>query len=261
MKNRLLIFSLALVGSHVSAQQPAEKTGTPSTRQVPTGPLLKPAPEFSAWRIDFIYTEEKSSQNSRAISSALVLSQAESERRLQRVDVTKTGKIIHEFAAYLSGKQVDTWDEGSMQYVKQTGATFWLAKNGVGLDGKPNDATYVPFPALGFRDMDWINAKTYVATIAFGDRSCLVFVRSGADKLDATDSAKLKKQLDTQDVVAYVDADSRLPISMRMGRTVQAYRFGVPPAEMQVLPQDLQAEIKRGEDARARLNVMAPRPY
>lgn len=266
MKTRLCIVALTLLFAAVSslAQDAPRRDApaSPSPRPAPpVGPLLKPAPDFSAWEIAFIYPEDSSGKATTTAGSTPAVNRTENARRLRQVNTTKTGKIIHEVSMYASGKQVDTWHDGKIQYQKQAGAGFWVARNGTVLDGTSTDNSYVAFPNSGFRDLDWVTDKTYVATVPYGDRACLVFVQTGANKIDTNDPARLKQILDGQEVVAYVDAETRLPISHRIGKILRVYKFTAPPSEMQTFPPDLAGEIKRGEDARTRVNTMAPRPY
>ena len=259
MKRLFLILALALASVPAHAQTPratraeSPDASPPARPTPPSGRLLQPAPEFSAWEMRIIYPEET--------PAAATANRADNTRRLTQVNTTKTGKIIHEVSIFADNRQTDLWNNGPMQYEKQTGATYWTARDGRITDRGLTDGKYVAPPATGFRDLDWIAAGNYVGTVASGGRSCLVFAQTGAEKANATDPAALKQQVDALPIVAYVDAETRLPISLRMGRTVRSYRFGSPPTAMQTLPADLAAEVKKGEDARTRTNTLAPRPY
>lgn len=259
MKRLLPILALLLAGVSAHAQTPRATRTTPPDASPPArptppaGPLLGPAPEFSAWEIRMIYPEETP-----AVAAA---NRADNARRLVQVNTTKTGKILHEVSLFADNRQTDLWNNGPMQYEKQTGASYWTARDGRITDRGLTDGKYVAPTATGFHDLDWVGAGSYVGTVAIGGRNCLVCAQTGAEKVNATDAAGWKQQVDALPVVAYIDAETRLPISLRTGRTVRSYRFGSPPTAMQTLPPDLNAEIKKGEDARTRTNTLAPRPY
>ena len=257
MKRYLLILALALVAAHAHAQRPASNNAPaaspPARPTPPAGPLLQPAPEFSAWEIRIIYPEE-----SAAVTAA---KRADNARRLVQINTTKTGRVVHEVTRFADDRQTDIWDNGPLQYEKQTGASYWTACAGRIADRESTGGKCVAPTKTGFRDLDWVNACDYVGTVAFREQKCLVFAQVGAEKVDADDADALKRQLDALPVVAYIDTETRLPVSLRMGRTVHFYRFGSPPTAMQTLPADLTAEIKKGEDARLRTNTLAPRPY
>ncbi len=251
MKHWFLILVLLVGGESVQAQEGAP--ATPAPRPVPpSGPLLQNAPEFSNWETNFTYPEDSAKKDK---------APANRETLPQQIITTKTGTIIHEVATSLGGKQTDKWYNGKLQYEKSATSGSWRVKTGSVTNGAYDDRTYVPFSATGFRDLDWISASTYVGTIPYGNRTCLVFSKVGADKVNLGDSSTQKKTLGTLQTVAYIDAETRLPISMRDGGSVRVYHFTTPPTEMQTYPADLATDLKKGRDAQTRLLQLAPRPY
>ena len=263
MKTANLIYVIILcLGVAARAQQtPPDHPSSESNEKPvpPPGCLLNDAPEFSSWQVKFTYLDEPSKKDKP--SSEQKPNFTDLERRAKEVLTTKTRKIVHEVTTYVTGKQSDRWYNGKILYQKDTNLSGWLFKEGLTFRGAYTDDSYSPLPACGFRDLDWINSKTYAGTIANGDRKYLIFVSQDAERLDLSNPAKQKQQLDFLSTVAYIDSETRLPVSVRINGALRTYQFTAPPSEMQNFPADLAAEVKRGEDARIRALQLAPRPY
>jgi hypothetical protein len=88
-----------------------------------------------------------------------------------------------------------------------------------------------------------------------------VFAPGGAAKLDLSNPAHIKELLAAKPLVAYVSAETRLPVALRSGAITQRFHFASPPSVMQSLPAELLDQIRKGEQARQRLYQPAPRPY
>jgi hypothetical protein len=177
----------------------------------------------------------------------------------RKVLVTKTQDIIHEETWYVSDKKLDKWQQGERFYFKAPGLSFWAAydqasqKNNLTLDPK-----LLPFPKTGFRGLDWIGTQTYAGTMKSDKGNLLlVFVPQNADKLDVNDA----KALERQSLIAYIDVETRLPSIVRERNVVCTYAFYPPPGTIQALPPDLAAEIKAGDEKRAKLNSAPVKEY
>ena len=174
---------------------------------------------------------------------------------------TKTGRTIHEVRLDILGHGTDTWFDAGVQYTKFEKDSAWYRSDRSTGGDTSAEASYHPLPASGFRDLEWIKAENYAGTAPYDKHDCLVFVPTGADKLDLNGAGDAQKKLKALDTVAYVDADSRLPVAVRTRGDLRTFQFDPPPMEMQTLPVDLTTQVKKGEDARTRLNQTAPRPY
>ena len=138
--------------------------------------------------------------------------------------------------------------------------SIWYGSDGqlVGNSGiAPN---YHPLPAIGYRDVDFIKEDNYAGTIPYKQKPCFVFVPGGTGTINLS-NAKDAKKLEKLDTVGYVDAKTRLPVEVRSHGETRVFQFDPPPKRMQTLPTELVAQIRRGNDARTRLNQPAPRPY
>ena len=221
----------------------------------PVGPLLRPPGDFARWEITSVYATKlpKKDRPSRRVKGATA---APADDHLQKLVTTKTGRLVHEERTDLSQRTTDVWYDGGTQYTHPSGASGWLRT-----ESKSGDSSYQPLPELGYRNVDLVKAENYVGTLTYDKRPCLVFVPNSARKLDWTKPAAAQKQLKSLDAVALVDADTRLPVEIRADGETRTFQFDPPPTRMQTLPADLTAQIKKGDDARTRLNQPAPRPY
>ncbi len=226
----------------------AQQSAAPNP-ELPSGPLLKSVPEFSQWEIEVTHPIDPA--NTRKSEKA----------QAGRIVTTKTGDIIHETTDH-NGQRSEKWFVGPLQYTKASGRREWLESDGsVGADGARLDPDYSPLPASGFRDLEWVTAGTYCGVFRHEDRECLVFVPLDLAGVTTHPRTVSKEFLDAQDTLAYIDAESRLPVLARIGGENRVYRFKPAPTEMQLLPLDISGQMEKGEAARSRLLEAPPRPY
>src|SRR5439155_739816 len=79
---------------------------------------------------------------------------------------------------------------------------------------------------------------------------CLVFVLDGAAALDGGDQ---QQALEDQKTIAYIDAETRLPVLLRINGETRKFQFDAPPTAMLTLPEEIADQVKKGEEARTRL--------
>ncbi len=243
-----LVFAIALTFALGSDRSIAQDNPA-GAFEMPAGALLKAAPEFSKWTVTFDYP-------SRQGTNPPPLTGDETHQ----VSVTKTGKIVSEDVVDGRGCHLETWYFGDQQYRKPHGKNVWYLSVPARHDS-PVDPDYTPLPANGFRDWEWVGKDSFVGTMALDDGKWLVFVPGGAKTMDLTNPARIRERLAALPVVAYVNAETRLPHLLRAGGVTQRFLFGAPPAGIQTPPPDLVEQIKKGEEARSRLLQHAPRPY
>ena len=241
--------SLAFVAV-TRAQQPAQTA--PAKPEPPQGQLLVNAPDFSRWVVDYTYPEDRDRNAAASMAPAV-------KARPRRTILIKTREILSSEIIDVGGRTTRRWYSGSTQYSKRDGEALW-GRSGPSGPGSATDFFYVPMPANGFPDFDLVSAENYAGVAQYGGVAALVFLHGGSNKINLADVKEIA-QLASQPVVAYIDAKSRLPLGLKIGGEQRKYTFLTPPSAMQVLPPDLAAEIKKGEDGRARLNQPAPRPY
>ena len=224
-----------------SAQGPGLTT---PKRQLPSGTLLNNAPNSSQWKIAFSYPQDQSVDKRSSQSLQPNLPRA--------VLVTKTQSTIHEEILLVSGRKLNKWQVGQTFYVVAPGTDFWGEYDARYRASSPTtDPSALPIPDTGFRNLEWVNENTYAGTLKTSSGTYFVFVPSDADKIDINDP----KALSSPPKVAYIDANTRLPATLRVGEVVQNYSFLTPPGSPLSLPADLQASIKKGDEIRAKADL------
>ncbi len=252
MKILLFLPILCLCAAFARAQSPSPAAANP-----PAGPLLRAVPDCSQWEITFRYPDDRRSKE----RGAPVQADASRNARPRKTVTTKTGRIVHEQQTDVIDRVTEWWFDGPTQYYKTAGDALWLqllpdAHQSVGMA-----TTYRALPPSGYHDLEWINETTYVGTILYGQGNCLVFAPKGARSLDLSDPAQRPKLLEAAHTLAYVDADTRLPLAVKAGGVVRTFVFDAPPTQAQRFPADLAEQIKKAGEGRARLELPAARPY
>lgn len=244
------ILAVCWVTPVIQAQQPspASKPKPPP----PSGPLLAPAPDFSEWQIAFAYPQDKKDKQKTPVPTPL------NPELPRTILVTKTQKVIHEQIALVSGKTMSKWQLGQDFYLKPPGQSYWGFYNSTYFKNNPtSDATYMPVPENGFRDLDWVSGETYAGTIQSAAGAYLVFVPENARTIDVSNA----KALQAATKIVYVNAQTRLPGTVRLGDVVRTYTFRPPPAAPQSLPADLAAEKKKSDEINARFKAAPAKEY
>ncbi len=231
----------------------------PPLADAPSDPLLQSAPDFSQWEIAFTYPKDPRSQPTAKPSGKVPAATAICPGKSV---TTRTRQIVHEDVTDLDGQRTEKWHIGTLQYARPPGQKVWFESDAGGLaDGTAIDANYSPFPASGFRDLDWISRTTYLGTLKFNDRDCLVFTPDDSPNNVSVDRAQQLANWESLPTVACIDAVTRLPVLVRINGETRRFTFCDPPAEMQVLPSDLAEQVKKAEEARTRLLQQPQRPY
>lgn len=233
---------VSCIAAFVSAQEPP-----PIAPALPDGPLLKSAPNYSKWTIS--YGVPKDSKAAPMSADAP-----------HRAAVSKTQNILHEAVFDGRGCCTDTWYLGVQQYRKPHGGKAWFLSEPAAVN-TAQDSSYDPLPASGYRDWEWVGKDAYVGTVEFEGRPSLAFIPGGIKVLGTVDSEKLKELLEAQPHIAYVDAQSRLPVMQKKGTVELRYRFESLPQSLLTLPPELATQIRKNEEARTRLLQPAARPY
>jgi len=218
----------------------------PATRpEPPAGPLLAPAPDFSQWVVTFSYPGERDQSTPSSASAPSI-----TETRTRTITTTKTKDIVHEETIGVRGEKRDDWHIGLNQYAKLPSSNTWFL-------GQPD----VKFPASGFRDLDWITTEGYIGTVKLGGRPCLVFAPDAPPSLGLSGATPQAKDLEALPRVAYIDAESRLPVQVQENGTIRFFRFNSPPTDMLTPPPDLEQELKKAKEIQDRFSRPMQQTY
>ena len=246
---RIFLCLGALVVCGVITANGQDSSASSAHLEIPVGPLLKPAPDFSKWTVSYSYPKAGS-------PGAAAL---DGDQTCQ-VTTTRTGEIISEDIVDGKGHHTELWHVGALQYRKPAGKADWFQSSPANGTNYGN-SDYSPLPSNGYRDWEWVGKDSYVGTLVLENGKWFEFVPGSTKKLDQANPGRMKEQLAAQPLVAYVNAETRFPDTLRTGEVTQRFLFASPPTGMQALPPDLVEQIKKGEEARRRLYQPARRPY
>ena len=145
-------FLVFLAAARVASAQATDQA-------LPDGPLLKPAPEFSRWTVDYSYPQEHQDAT-KGLPVPL-------DPALPRTaTTTKTKLIIHEETVTVSGKKIESWQKNEDFYTWIPERKLWAAYE------KPTQSqidsgnvVMMVAPKNGFRGLDWIGVKSYVGSL------------------------------------------------------------------------------------------------
>lgn len=238
MKALKAITWLCLVAPALYAQQPAPPAAVP----MPSGPLLKRAPEFAEWLVT--YTDLSAAKESAGSSSdpgskdnAATSGTPQAKQPARRALFTKTRDTIHFLLMEGGGQKYEVWRKGDLQVAQEPG---WnepaLAKGNT-----PDDPIYLDFSRCDFKGFEWVSAKTYLTVT----------------KVQGIDSIVFKKDSN----YAYVGLESRLPLMLIANGETAVYQFRPPPQAMLTLPPNFQAPIDAQAKRVQQLTARAARPF
>jgi hypothetical protein len=244
MKNRFLVHS-AMASALMMSSWSAFATPAPTPEPLPSGPLLKRAPDPYEWviRVD---TEESAKPPQQA--------KAPPPPPPKTLVVTKGGKVVREAVGYANGAAVEIWHRGGVAITKSPENQTWIVSSGArtGFDS-PDYVT------SDFSGLEWISPSTYTGIQSFGGRKVIVFTGSVCDKSEA-DLATIKNGVDRQrgeetlshkpiskafdpndykvSAVAFIDLETRLPLMLKYGNLTRSYQYRIPSQSILTLPPD-----------------------
>jgi hypothetical protein len=211
-------------------------------------------PDFSSWTIQIVHPEtEKDRQTKQeAFGAAMQKMVAENpsvarivsvnptlgamKPPVEKIQVTKTGKIRREEITFAGGKTEQRWwiPAGYVQKDPFTGRVNFEA----GVDGEGMPA----FPELA-----WISAENFRGL----DKTGALIFEGRQDRLALEDPKLfgLTQGVGGEDaqvaVRALIDPKSQRPVSVEWERQVRTYHFGPAPSTALILPPDLAAIVQQ----------------
>ncbi len=255
MKTLALYSLILLAGFTAWAQQAAP---SPSVPPLPRGPLLKRAPDFAQWEIAKFHSTKNPAKPG-AGQDADETAHPESPKR---VSVTKTGEMRHLVAIDPDGSRSKIWFKGDLEVVCQPGWKFpWLAKA-----HDPHNPFAIDFSRTDFPECGWVSARNYRGIQKVQGRDCILFSErvtivpdpdnpdSNIPQISGTNAAWYGR-------AAFVDLETRLPVTEVTSGEITTYQFGTPPQTMLTFPADIQKTIDTREAELKRETSEPPRPY
>lgn len=174
----------------------------PASQSIPDGPLLRKPGEFCAWQILFSYAASHPLAGNPLLPAPP-----------RKVVFTRTKKLWHAITHDIAENVLEQCFDGNQEYIigtTQEAPTFCPTEEG-------HRASYlVDFGAGNYPDMEWVSQSTFVRMESVQDRPCLVFQKD--------------------DMVAWVDEQTRFPFLWRRGAETRVFQQLPPPTNMLQLP-------------------------
>ena len=263
----LLTLSLAAMSLTASAQGPATPAGSPAP--LPPGPLVKPVPSGVRWTITRKAGPGGALRELEKAEPGAAKDQEKGKEGASRFDIQiigeKVSDVAHVVTTYGNGNKKEVWKKGGQQTTINTG---WKEP----IVGPAYDDV---------EDITWISASNFTGIRKVSDSDCMIFrdkvlpelYRARPDLLRKSVASSDKEQqnidlitkvLGTEskaidpesvkiDAFACIDLDSRLPITLQVGKAVTAYKYeALPPNYALNLPADVAAAMEaRGQQVKA----------
>lgn len=264
----VLIASLCAL-YHLNAQQNGSKT---NSVPLPVGPLLKRAPDYCEWIIQYEGTTASTPKESDGGKGD---TRKNTNPPVKTVVVTKAQDVVREAITDFSGSAVEIWHKKGFSLSRIKNDAQWTAASATG--GNFDSPDYLN---SDFSGLDWISPSTYVGVQSYQGRDCLVFsgkvldknsvdldlIKMGIDKergKELMSGKAVTKEFHEDDykvpATALIDLETRLPVVFKYGDHVRSYQYrNIPhtqlafPVEAEKSTSDLmqyKAKLSRGPAA------------
>lgn len=184
----------------------------------PSGPLLNRLGDFSAMQITYSYPRDQAKAGAGAASAPPALAPPPSyvaTVQPRQMTLTRTKSSWHAVREDILGNKIEEWCNGTDIFCVATGLPDPKIDTNDPSSGFPN------YMAIDFPDMEWVSPETYHGVQTIEGRKCLVFTKD--------------------DMTAWVDAQSRLPVQWQKAGETRTFKQLSPPTEMLVLPPEIAA--------------------
>ena len=222
-------------------------------------------PESSQWVVTFDYADEKANPKPRS---------ANAPARIKKSVNVRSGPLTYKETTDEAGGKIEKWFLRDEQYTRKGGSPqFYIA-------GTKDifNASFEPFSPTDFQGFSWISKKNFVGDQKIQGRDCLVY-RDQTEThavLDSNISATARAPQGQNPtnmtlpseatgsgvtVVACIDKETRLPVTLQIGEETRTFTFLDPPTAPVTLPPDLKQQLEEQQKAWNDMTRPAPRPY
>ena len=253
-----VVVSVLLASTNcLQAQSPAPKI---NPVPLPSGKLLAPAPENAQWIIDITAVPPGAATpgvtKARSAASpkprATKARPATSPKPSPRITVAKSGSIKHVTGIVFNGTTEELWIDGATEVMLAPG----MERPAIFDDNGSVDPYYTKYCRADFPGFEWISAGNFAGESAYGSRKCLVFRAVTKVDVPASDATG-----ETAPALAYIDEETRLPISLEKNGQTLLFQFGDPPNPPISLPPELEAALTARKNHVKDLTRSPDRPY
>ncbi|MEO7934112.1 MAG: hypothetical protein ABIT76_13240 [Chthoniobacterales bacterium] len=265
MKTKVALTLIFGWASFVMGQAP---TPMPSLPPLPSGPLLKRAPDFSTWTVTFKgHVIEQTAPSATATTGEG--GKKENEPVLSVSTVVKTGTTIVEQNVEANGQRRQIWHYSGARIVQAPGTSNPTICSDYG----GGDIFSINFASTDFAGLDWLSQKTYSGIVKYQGNDCIIFngtvsplsVRAKVDEQADIQIAKDFGQPHADKVMvaatACIDLATRLPVFVQFGHEKRTYQYGTPPTSPLALPTELAGPLQAYVKHMQILSAPAARAY
>lgn len=257
MKKRIL---LPILLACQLCQLHAQTSSSQSRPALPPGPLLQQrAPEFSRWTIFSKPTAKNAEEQNKSSGNA---AKNPSPNGDPKFSVIKTGNITR--VIYFD----DAKQPWNIWCFDSSVIAVWPDGKNVGIAARPSrpdayNPLFMDFSKSDFQGFEWISEKNFVGIRDVLGRKCLVFrdtIKRTAPGMQSDDPDPASASFENG-VVASVDLETRLPVTLVNENGLFVYQFYDAPTAMQTLPGNVQAVVDQQKLAAQAVARRPSRPF
>ncbi len=246
---KLTLHILIMLASSAAWGQVASPN--PTIPPLPSGPLLKSAPDFSQWVVTYI---APTPARKGAPASG---NQASNPKVMRRVEVIKTGPIRYLLTVEPDGSRMETWCTGTKQVYLHSGWKDPMVSDESDIkDPNSVDISKTDFPGCG-----WVSAKSYKGIQRLNGRDCIFFSDTVVVVQEIVPGNASKTTSYQYPALAYVDMETRLPVMLITPSEIAVYQFGAAPQSTLTIPAQVKEAMEQQEKAINNLTRMPPKPF
>lgn len=199
------------------------------TDKPPTAPFVR-FPERTAYTVEF--TESPGAKPASAPAG---------EKKLVKIEVTKTASIRRDVDTWKNGSVTEEWYVGNLKLSQTERGTIYVMD--------PKRMVIVETgPRWDASDFSWLALDNYVGTIAFQGRQCYQFEKRARPESQQGQSAEVETveaAFASKGGMALIDVETLLPVVLNNGVSCVTYKFKSPPDGDLQLPPKFTAEMER----------------
>ncbi len=199
--------------------QPVDETAA-----APQSPLLQKADAIS-----YTATFAHKQSSSHATTPAEQEAQDNANPQIKAVIVDKVGDVRHDIQQWSSASPTEVWYADTVAFEEGTDAL-----------GKPNGIhgrIALADSKTLFPELAWVDKKTFVGTIQMGPKKTIDVYRLSLGEGGAIGFPPFS--FNHEDVFAYIDDATRLPLALKTSRYVVTYSYRTAPAALSLPAQYL----------------------
>jgi hypothetical protein len=275
----LRVIAFAAILSGAQAAEPGD-SGT----ALPSGPLLKRAPDPSRWVISFFEGPAVSQQTDSKSNS-------QPPPKLKSSVVEKANGAYYEVTADQSGHEFETWRKGGIILSKNKSSKEWE----VSVAGAGDRFESPDYSKSDFAGLDWVSPQTFAGLMDYQGVKCMVFkgqvqplnqndlnikkefidAQRKAEMLNgvkidpvtdvpATLNAATTKPFDPNDYMVpaeiFVNLETRLPVLFKFGGASRTYQYSSMSLSEAKVPKEAEKNVKEYLNYMGRISGSASKP-